>query len=284
MWSAGWGADFSNLADGLLYGLQTGRPFQVAFKKKNQVWHYAALKNGSKAACASKDMFCFFLPLSGCESGNIDTTPYKVKLTEYRRYSSWLLPYIRRPQQWLRHRVYKFIKQSALHVSIPCALLHVRRGDIVLEGKNSRRYYPISDYLSMLPNATKNILLYTDDANAIDEAEDFHPEYNWMYLAKKRYRGKEGGWKGHFPSGDPTFEVIALMAELELAGQCDVLVHTVSNFADVLYDEMASTGKNITRLKVDGGKVIGGSQNVNSAEELSDLLKARKKHVAQIVL
>lgn len=280
MWSAGWGADLSNIADGILFGLQEGRPFQVAFKKTNQVWHYAALKNGSKAACSSKDMFCFFLPLSRCESGKIDTTPYRATLRTYQQHSHWMIPYIRRPKQWLRRRVFEFIKEHVPTISTPCAVLHVRRGDIVLEGNNSRRYYPISDYLEMLNTTKKNILLFTDDANAIEEALHFHPHKNWMYIAKKRYRGKEGGWKEHFPSGDPTFEVIALLAELSLARQCDVLVHTVSSFADVLYDEMVSTEKRVTRLKVDGGKVMGGPQNAHSAEELVELLESRGKNMA----
>eukprot|EP00566_Odontella_aurita_P015361 CAMPEP_0113550260 /NCGR_PEP_ID=MMETSP0015_2-20120614/13887_1 /TAXON_ID=2838 /ORGANISM="Odontella" /LENGTH=352 /DNA_ID=CAMNT_0000451055 /DNA_START=454 /DNA_END=1512 /DNA_ORIENTATION=+ /assembly_acc=CAM_ASM_000160 len=279
MWSAGWGSDLSNIADGLLYGLDSVRPFQVAFKKKNQVWHYAALKNGSKAACASKDMFCYFLPLSRCESGKIDPTPYRATLRAYRKYSHWIMPYIRRPQQWLRHRTYNFIKESMEAVSTPCAALHVRRGDIVLHGNNSRKYYPVSDYLALLPNTTTNIMLFTDDANAIEEARGVHPEYNWMYVTKKRYRGKEGGWQEHFPSGDPTFEVIALMAELKLAGYCDTLVHTVSSFSDVLYDEMTAAGKIVTRLKVDAGKAIESPEHTHSAEELTNLLELQKKHL-----
>ena len=75
MWSSGFGADMMNLMDGLRYGHVSGIPFQVYTEDFG--WHYAAPKTAGRLdenvkpadpLCPSKDMFCFFLPISNCPS------------------------------------------------------------------------------------------------------------------------------------------------------------------------------------------------------------------------
>lgn len=105
-----------------------------------------------------------------------------------------------------------------------CIVIHVRRSDVVLE---NRRYYTISEYLDELWNQTSHkpsdnpyFLLLTDDANAIGEALALHRQYNWMYFDRPRYRGSEGGWDSHFPSGSPKAEVVAIHAITRVVRQC----------------------------------------------------------------
>jgi hypothetical protein len=68
----------------------------------------------------------------------------------------------------------------------------------------------------------ENILLLTDDQNAIDEAHREYWMYNWMYFNRTRFRGTEGGWENHFPSGDPkTAEVVTLLSIYRAVRYCD---------------------------------------------------------------
>jgi hypothetical protein len=97
-----------------------------------------------------------------------------------------------------------------------CSVIHVRRADVVLHKRDSRKYFPISEYLKRLPNEHKKpgstILLLMDDANAIEEAHEFYPQINWKYLNRTRHRGTEGGWENQTPSKSPKMEVIVILA------------------------------------------------------------------------
>ena len=105
----------------------------------------------------------------------------------------WLLEYATRPQTWLRRKVYEFSK--TIQIDTPCAVMHVHRSDIVLHGEFSRKYRQIQEYIDALPDdSTKNILLLTDDQNAVDEARTLHTDYNWMIIDKPRRRGAGVGW------------------------------------------------------------------------------------------
>jgi hypothetical protein len=152
----------------------------------------------------------------------------------------------------------------------------------VLHDDFSRKYFPISVYLDTLKAknhiAVIDIYLFTDDANAIDEALEFHPQYNWMYLEKKRHRGSEGGWENQVPGDSPLEEVVIMLAEFRLAQDCDILVHTASSYSDVLYDSMVTTGRPIERLRPDEkSHDVHHSNNTESEKELETLLAKKRE-------
>ena len=282
--NAGWGISAEKLVDRLLYGYQQNRPFQIA----NNRWKYAMDGNNTNPVCPSANIFCYFLPLGRCEAGepfnpkiNNDDADHSTANAQLRLI--WLEQYALRPQQWLRRRLYEYMKANAPHqVSTPCVAIHVRRSDVVLDG-NPRKYFPISDYLERVPGllsaGTGNILLFTDDANAIDEAHELYPEYNWMFVNRTRYRGMSGKWGVHMPTNDPVMEVVAIHDVLRLAKHCDILVHSYSSFARVIYAEMLSTGRNITRIQIDSESVTSRyhANNSNSAHTLASRLEERRK-------
>jgi hypothetical protein len=274
-----------NVMDGLVYGLERKRPFQITFDPSHSTsWHYAALKDGSKPVCSSKDMFCFFLQLGPCKPGKIDPNAFNSKiLAKNGPERPWLNEYVARPQQWLRRRVYEYIRDKAVKIEQPCTVMHVRRSDVVLHHDWSRKYFAISDYLERLRKEgvnDKNILLLTDDQNAIDEAVEFHPDHNWMYLNRTRHRGTEGGWENQIPSKDPIEEMVLLLATFKLVKQCDAIVHGESGFSDTLKFHMESDGKEIRALHVEDSldwKDMYNRNNTKSAEELQKQLEERRK-------
>ncbi len=288
MISSGWAADIANVASGLVYGMETNRPFQI--KQHVGHWHYTFPKIGKrtnmKPVCPNGDFFCYFLPISSCPAQEtIDPISTRAK----GKYIKWATEYVTRQKQWIRKEVYDYLKQKAPEVTTPCVALHVRRADVVLHSKKSRKYFPISSYINLLNDyeqshdsksnsnnndgkeskvkenvqvkngnatrctnaTTRNILLFTDDQNAIEEAKEFYPTYNWMYLNKTRHRGSSGGFENQLPSGSPKEEVIALLAIFQLAQKCNILVHTQSGFAFSIYDSMVRTGRDVVRLQVD---------------------------------
>jgi hypothetical protein len=78
------------------------------------------------------------------------------------------------------------------------------------------------------------VLKLTDDANAIDEALEFHHGIQWHFLNRTRFRGSEGDWEQQIPSGSPKSEVITILATLKLVQQCDKIVYGQSGFANLL--------------------------------------------------
>ena len=299
MWSSGWAADFSNVANGLLIGFLHRRPFQIGFVNPDRPWwHYSAMKNGEAPVCPTKDMFCYFLPLSNCSvgtivrdhnlPGNYEIPPNEAIDDEYymswpsrqRARAFWLASFATRPQHFFRKQLYDFIRHNvSTHFTTPCTAIHVRRTDVVLHAKYSRKYFPISDYIQKIPKSKKeeNIFLMTDDANAIDEALEFYPDINWMYLERKRHRGSEGGWENQIPSKNPALEVLYILAEFELAKKCDLLVHGKSGFADWILFEMRTRDKNIQGIRVDTDpSTIHHLNNSNSEQELNETLNQRR--------
>lgn len=87
----------------------------------------------------------------------------------------------------------------------------------------------------------KNILLLTDDQNAIEEAHAQFPQYNWMYFNRTRFRGTEGGWENHFPTGDPKQEIISILSTFNLIKQCDSMAMTHGSFANFMLGIMRET-------------------------------------------
>lgn len=193
----------------------------------------------------------------------------------------WLKDYLTRPQQWLRKAIYDYLRDEAPQVPTPCIAIHVRRADVVLHDDHSRKYFQIKDYLRKIEADSdargllrdgNNILLFTDDANAIDEAHVLHPNYNWVYLNRTRHRGSSGGWENQVPSQDPRKEVVMLLSILELAKKCDAFAYTSSNYADVIRDAMLSTGRSIRLLRADEGLEIHHSNHSLSEAELAQKL------------
>ncbi|KAG7372698.1 hypothetical protein IV203_018841 [Nitzschia inconspicua] len=301
MWSSGLGADFINVNRGLFQAVLFQRPFQIT---DFYPWHYAAgkgdnLANESMAACPSRDIYCYFLPLSACPVGEessenetlLDTfyaedTPlilptnnndhddnYRYQIADDTVYQ-WIFEYATRPQTWLWRKVYEY-KQSRLNLTTPCMVMHVRRADVIHHSDgNARRYFSIAEYVNASKRANiippyddeippPNIFLITDDANAIGEALTEFPTFNWMYIRRKRYKADEGGWEEQTPSRDYVFEMTTLLSILELAPQCSAIVHGQSSFADLVVRSMESHpgGRNLRIARVDDNIPIYDATN-----------------------
>lgn len=240
MWNSGWGADFTNVVDGLMYALARRQPVQIVEK----AWHYAhpglvKPTDDNKhvpPACPRANMFCYFLPISNCpKKSEGDKGGYQGGAGGSYQY---YYEYATRRQTWLRRDVYEFTKRQ--NISSPCTTIHVRRGDVVLHRSGfSRRYYPISDYMNTTSDIDQNIFLLTDDANAIIEAKTEFPSYNWMYIDRPRYKASHGGWERQLPSNNPSLEVTILLSISQLVRRCSTLINTRSAFANRLFAEMS---------------------------------------------
>ena len=119
--------------------------------------------------------------------------------------------------------------------------MHVRRSDI--QGHGRRKYHDIKEYIDIMTKKLgnerlHNVLLLTDDKNAIEEAHGEYPNKNWMYFDRPRFRGTEGGWENHFPSGDPKTEVVTLLSIYRAVRHCDSIVKQEGNFGNTLLTQM----------------------------------------------
>lgn len=257
MWSSGWGADLSNIIMTIQHAKLKGVPAQM---KALHPWQWAKAKPTRKnpnpeAVCPTQDMNCYFLPLSNCApSANITNYEKKVWFFgydhEYPGVQDFLLDaaFATRPQTWLRKRVFDMVAQQ--NITTPCSVLHVRRGDVVLHLTQTRKYRPIEDYVQHATN--NNILLLTDDQNAIEEAIFKFPNLNWMYIDRPRYAGSEGGWEQHIPSGDPAFEMTVLQAIFQLASKCNQIVRTHSGLSGYIYAMMRQANATVDFVDLDG--------------------------------
>jgi len=266
MMSSGWGVDMANLVDGLLAANELKRPFQPT----QDPWHYANdKKNASNAVCPQKNMNCYFLPLSRCDPNEQRVYPgtfyykFQPKLDEMD--VQYLLDYITRPQTWLRKEVYDFSK--TINVTSPCTVMHVRRGDVVLHKDWARKYYAIEEYMTASTKITNDILLLTDDANAVEEARAKFPDYNWITIDRQRFRGNEGGWENHIPSNNAKQEVVVLLSIFRLVKQCNVFVHSRSNLAEYLAGIMTrAQNRRLIRVDLNKGHSDRQIYSANNAE------------------
>jgi Alpha-(1,6)-fucosyltransferase N- and catalytic domains len=238
MVSSGWASDWTHVMDGLQYALDNAVPFAL---EQRGPWHYAASSQNNKTTtttCPSQGVSCYFLNITNCSYGKYQRAKIAKERVSYdTKAHTWLYDYATRPQQWLRRDVYNYVAQQ-MHIVAPCTVLHVRRADVVLHGKSSRRYHNISEYMTHIEQqqqqqqqSTKNVFLLTDDQNAIDEAQHDFPDYHWMYLNRPRHRGAEGGWENQVPSKDPKFEVVVLLSTFKLVERCHAMVHSSSSLA-----------------------------------------------------
>ncbi|KAG7344566.1 hypothetical protein IV203_022574 [Nitzschia inconspicua] len=291
MWSSGYGADFTNVNRGLYQAALFQRPFQIS---DYYPWHYAAgkddnLANETMAACPTRDMYCYFLPLTKCPVGeqssenetlldvfHAEFTPLVLHNNDtYEIWDEtvyhWIFEYATRTQTWLWRKVYEYT-QTRLRLTTPCMVMHVRRADVIQHDDLARRYFSIAEYVNASKRAgmiqrqdddeTPNIFLITDDANAIGEALTEFPTYNWMYIRRKRYKADEGGWEQQTPSHDYVFEMTTLLSILEMAPQCSAIVHGHSSFADLVVRSMKSKhGSDLTVARVDENITIHDENN-----------------------
>mmetsp|Transcript_2544 Transcript_2544/g.3643 ORF Transcript_2544/g.3643 Transcript_2544/m.3643 type:complete len:145 (+) Transcript_2544:2-436(+) len=139
----------------------------------------------------------------------------------------------------------------------PCTVIHVRRSDI--KGHYKRKYHAIKEYVDSMEALGKgklheNILLLSDDQNAIEEAQRDYPNKNWMFFNRTRFRGTEGGWENHFPSGDPKTEVVTLLSIYKAVKHCDSISKQEGNFGKSLLAQMENArGKgNVTVAEIGG--------------------------------
>ena len=192
-------------------------------------------------------MHCYYLSISPCseELGRSDaprgSKPSKQSaLDEFR----WLRQYAYRPRHVVRQHLQDYLEKAGIVLEelAPCTAIHVRRGDIAF-GKG-RRYAAVDEYLergNVKPGDT--VVLLTDDVSAVEEVENYlKDEYNWIYLDRPRFRGSAGGFEGFIPSKDPALEILAIMAEMRIAAQCNKLVHGKSGFVAVITEAMENAG------------------------------------------
>lgn len=86
----------------------------------------------------------------------------------------------------------------------------------------------------------------SDDNTTIQEIDLFHAqEYNWIYSNRPRNVGAESGFDGHIPSQDPAYDLVAILAELQLASQCRKLVHGSSGFATMIATMMSDNAEDL---------------------------------------
>jgi hypothetical protein len=291
MWSSGFSADMNNVVDGLMRGMETRRPFQVTSR---QPWHYALAKQHRRSStmalaaastCPTRDMFCYFLPISSCpqqvpptnDNGTVvQNEIFYPRLafgddgTASSRKSRWYWEYATRLQTWMCKSVYDYTQhqiRTALPLQTPCTVMHVRRGDVVLHGTSARRYHAIRDYINVtIVNASsspshqykleRNILLLTDDDNAIHEALTEFPNdtlHHWMYLNRTRYKAASGGWEQHLPSRNATLEMTILLSTLRLVRHCNSLIKSSSGFGKLILQEMRAANASVWFVNVEDG-------------------------------
>jgi hypothetical protein len=249
---SGWGVDLSHVVDGLLLAMSDRVP--VLIKTPNN-WQYG--ENGLDG---------YFLPLTNCTHTALTSTTTKKPRIAYnfqwrgfhRPLSvAWLLQHATRPRSWLRQRAVAVAESVGLPSNETCTVVHVRRADVVLHGKFSRRYRPIQDYLQAMSSTltSRNIFLLTDDANAIVEALRY-TNYNWFYIDRPRHKGAAGGWENQIPSHDSVWEVVVLHAAFWLLQtRCNaLLVHSKSNLADYLYATMLQSNPSAQRIDLDANE------------------------------
>lgn len=310
MWSSGWGADFLNVQEGLIDATNN---FHIPLVM-HAPWHYAKIKtnNESKShtsTCNQADLTCYFLPYHNC--GSLDkicgfvprefgVTPEDCTGTSVNRIPSTktldeveiffergyiAYQFMTRKQLWLRRAVFDFKRKFRLKhgPESDCSVLHVRRADIIMHDQHARKYYPVSDYVNLIPKEKLNdpnhtIFLLTDDSNAVKEAHEFYPNLRWKYIDRPRHSGSSGGWENQIPSMNPSLELIVLMATFELAQDCSAFVHGFSGLSDYIWTHMAANAgnKSVLRLRVDDRKQVFNEKHLHSEEELAKLLDEKR--------
>ena len=158
----------------------------------------------------------------------------------------------------------------------------MRRSDVILHDEFARKYFPVTDYVHLIPayrrkDPKQTVFLLTDDQNAIDEAHEFHPELRWKYINRTRFRGSEGGWEHQTPSNNPAKEVITLLSTFDLVKECSLLVHGSSKFSEMLWHIMSAANDKAKQRRVDSRKEVFSANHSRSEFELLKRLNAMRQ-------
>ena len=281
--NSGWGADLAHAVDGLLYAVTHRVPVELYLPVP---WQYTTGRRHQDPVCPTADLDCYFLAHSNCSTksrrsgGPLEKAHFWVPWKGFLGQASWqwmILQYATRAQTWLRHKAVDLA--ATVPLPTPCAVVHVRRADVVLHGRFSRRYHKIAEYMSSVMSSLPpqqqrqlgpHILLLTDDANAIAEALAYNRRHNlhyqWHYFDRPRHKGPEGGWENQIPSTDPEWEVVVLHATFLLIRRCNLLVHSKSNLADYYYAVMSQANAAVQRIDLDASKSHEQIHNAQNAE------------------
>jgi hypothetical protein len=279
--SSGYAAALMANARSFYAAYQSGKSFQISKGHANATWNFSSRNRTHWAYCETQDMNCWYLQLSPCPAelgrNDADRGP-KPTLPKHRKEFLWLRSYAFRPRQRVRQKVLEFREQhlpeDRMRAISPCAAIHVRRGDIAFG--RGRRYAAVEEYLQA-GNITKGetVVVLTDDVSTIEEIEQYHAkDYNWIYLQRPRHRGSEGGFEGFIPSSDPAFEILAILVEIQLAGQCNKLVHGKSGFVATIADEMELSGHPYELIYLQTQLDKGDQPKVDPKERAASYLKA----------
>jgi hypothetical protein len=129
MWNSGWGADLSNVVDGIKAAHHSKKP--VTMITPSLGWHYASKKDGSKPVCVQRSLQCYFLNMTNCESTDQPFTSRQSFISgkwEGFQQSRDYLEFIVRPQTWLRREIYEHSKPYEAQLSAPCTVIHGKCG------------------------------------------------------------------------------------------------------------------------------------------------------------
>lgn len=236
MWSSGFGADMSNVVDGLFSALARNQPFQIF---RRGPWPYASANGVS--TCERMDMYCYFLQMSRCQVRDEMRSEsfYQGRNMETEEYIT-LFNYATRSQGWLRREVYDFLHERGPNLTHPFMAIHVRRGDVVLHARHSRRYHAIREYIEAAQKRNlsySHVLILTDDDNALGEARQEYPNITWMHIDRPRFKGYEGGWENPLPSKTPKVETVAVLAAFKLIQSASTFVYSSSTLGSLLAGE-----------------------------------------------
>lgn len=279
---SGWGIDMAHVIDGLQYAVNRRQRVHMVVPLQ---WQYLVGKPPQlqDPLCPAANLDCYFLPMTTCSPD-----PHMLSWTRqqgsvafhypWRGFSStnaWLLEYATRPQTWLRKQAFDLASSTGLLAEkSSCIVLHVRRNDVVRHGKFSRRYHPVREYVDaaqrqgLLTTSGHNVLLLTDDANAVIEAKHYYPEFHWHYLERPRHHGNEGGWEHHIPSNNASLEVAILHASFVLVQHCNALVHSKSNLADYFLAVMRLRNPQAQHIDIDKDKLHQDIHNERNSRSI----------------
>lgn len=243
--SHGFGVDImGNIANVMWQrALTRGLPFWVSDKH----WHYA------KGVCEDESLGCYFKHVGwNCVPGikpyafgeSLDGLCCSKERLQYFAYEYLTQP-LPKYQQLLESRA----ESMRVPHGEPCAALHVRRGDSLLnKGYNNSgtavyRNVSVAEYMEdarpwLDHFKVKHMLLMSDDADAVIESRAF-AQYTWHTLDRKRFTSANGvGWENHFPAGSRATEVVDILALRAAVRPCSLLIGSQSQFGISLWKGM----------------------------------------------
>mmetsp|Transcript_6076 Transcript_6076/g.13375 ORF Transcript_6076/g.13375 Transcript_6076/m.13375 type:complete len:389 (+) Transcript_6076:64-1230(+) len=223
--------------------------FKAAKEKGRDGLHISWMDGGwiyARGVCPAADMSCYFKPL------NYSALPAKPAKREFAK--QLLVP----NEETAQELAERMENQTNLPPPTPCGVIHVRHADVTLNrgwlNKSATpkyKYLELGEYVAAFKKANesiRNVVLLTDDQNVIDDV----PKYNgtnsgliFHYLERRRFRGAEGGWENHFPSGSRKEELLTLLLIQKIVSQCSLWVGTGSSFGTLMQTLMDHPPHNV---------------------------------------